>query len=599
MQSRSGYRFSPEELRTVLNERFALAEFRPRQEEAISAVLSGRDVLVVMPTGGGKSLCYQLPALVLPGVALIVSPLIALMKDQVDRLNKLGIPAVALNSTLYYSKMKQVLERAENGQIKALLVSPERLESASFREELSRLPISFIAIDEAHCISEWGHDFRTSYRRLTQLYDIFEKGRPPVIALTATATPDVRADIAKQLELRSPVEIVTGFARENIQYGVLTSCEKDVRTIDILRGLTTGSAIVYGSTRKSVEAIVPRLAQHGIRAVAYHAGQAADLRRRIQEQFIRGDVKVIVATSAFGMGIDKADVRAVIHYDLPSSLEGYYQESGRAGRDGDPAFAVLFYNEGDTRSHEYLIRIGTPSDAELRAVYGALHDVVQNQIGIVHESSFIVEEGNILRRIVQPQASLERIIDVLEEEGYVRNHRWQTFHQRSSVRFLADARRFEEIAFRSNKRGVKTAVDALMRGVGSGGFAREVYLDEDQILEDHPISSTDWKEALRVLEQMGVIEYRVQPKLKAGSRAFVLTLLGERVPSNKLSLRIKHYEDRREKAFEKLSKVVDYATSWDCRTKTILTYFGDDGLKTCGTCDVCRSRVGRASSPGM
>ncbi|HET6511243.1 MAG TPA: RecQ family ATP-dependent DNA helicase [Candidatus Kapabacteria bacterium] len=588
MIASSGYRHSSEELREVLRARFGLEQFRAQQEEAISSLLYGRDVLVVMPTGGGKSLCYQLPAAILPGVALIVSPLIALMKDQVDRLNKLDIPAVALNSTLYYSKMKQVFERAEKGLIKALLVSPERLESAKFREELSRLPISFIAIDEAHCISEWGHDFRTSYRRLTQVYDIFEGKRPPVIALTATATPEVRKDIIKQLELDSPLEIVTGFARENVQYGVLTSCDKDLRTVDILRGLD-GSAIIYASTRKNVEALVPKLGSQGINAVAYHAGQPTELRRRIQDQFLKGDAKVIVATSAFGMGIDKADVRAVIHYDLPSTLEGYYQESGRAGRDGNKAFAVLLYNEGDTRSHEYLIRLSTPSDAELRNVYGALHDIVQNTLGNVHESSFIVDESNIMRRIVQPQASLERILDVLEEEGYLYNHRWQISHQRSSVRFLAARGRFEEISFRTQKRGMKTAVDALMRSVGADGFSREVDLDEDQILEDFPLSTTDWKDSLRILESMGAIQYRVQPKVRAGNKAFVITLLGERVPTNKLPLRMKFYEQRREKAIEKLSKVVDYATSWDCRTRTILNYFGDPSSTACGSCDVCRA----------
>jgi ATP-dependent DNA helicase RecQ len=510
------------------------------------------------------------------------------MKDQVDRLNKLNIPAVALNSTLYYSKMKQVFERAEAGHIKALLVSPERLESAKFREELSRLPISFIAIDEAHCISEWGHDFRTSYRRLTQMYDIFEGKRPPVIALTATATPEVRTDIAKQLQLNSPLEIVTGFARKNIQYGVLTSCDKDLRTVDILRGLE-GSAIIYASTRKTVESLVPKLAKQGIKAVAYHAGQPTELRRRIQDQFLKGEVKVIVATSAFGMGIDKADVRAVIHYDLPGTLEGYYQESGRAGRDGENAFAVMLYNEGDTRSHEYLIRLSTPSDAELRNVYGALHDIVQNTLGNVCQSSFIVDESNILRRIVQPQASLERILDVLEEEGYLYNHRWQISHQRSTVRFLAARGRFEEISFRTQKRGMKTAVDALMRSVGADGFSREVNLDEDQILEDFPLSTTDWKDSLRMLESMGAIEYRVQPRVKAGNKAFVITLLGERVPTAKLPLRMKYYEQRREKAYDKLGKVVEYATEWECRTRRILNYFGDSSAAACGTCDVCRS----------
>jgi ATP-dependent DNA helicase RecQ len=219
---------------------------------------------------------------------------------------------------------------------------------------------------------------------------------------------------------------------------------------------------------------------------------------------------------------------------------------------------------------------------------------VQNTLGNVHESSFIVDESNILRRIVQPQASLERILDVLEEEGYLYNHRWQVSHQRSSVRFLAARGRFEEISFRTQKRGMKTAVDALMRSVGADGFSREVDLDEDQILEDFPLSTTDWKDSLRILESMGAIQYRVQPRVKAGNRAFVITLLGERVPTNKLPLRMKFYEQRREKAVEKLLKVVEYATSWDCRTRMILNYFGDNGSSNCGSCDVCRSGVREA-----
>lgn len=581
---------SDEQLQQALRQYFGLSGFRPMQQEAIESLMAGRDTMVVMPTGGGKSLCYQLPAVLSEGVALIVSPLIALMKDQVDRLTKARIPAVAINSTLSFFQMKQVMERAGKGGIKAIFVSPERLESGRFREALAELPISFMAIDEAHCISEWGHDFRTSYRRLPQLYEIWEQAggrRPPIIALTATATPEVRADIVQQLALQDPLEIVTGFERSNLQYGVLNGCDKNLRMLDILNSIE-GSAIVYASTRKAVESITLTLNNHNIVCQTYHAGLQNELRKRIQERFLKGEIRVIAATSAFGMGIDKSDIRAVIHYDIPASIESYYQEAGRAGRDGKSSVAVLMYNPGDTRTQEYMIRRNSPTEVELRSVYGALHDVIQNTLNGVNEHPFVVEETNILRRIVEPQASLERVIDVLEEEGYVKNLRMQAMHQRSSVQFLANRGRFEEIQFRSNNKGVRTTIDALLRTAGAEAFGSAVELDEDLILENFPLTKTEYRDAIRTLESLGAIRYTVYPKIRPGSKVFLLSLIGERVPANKLPLRLKLFEQRREAALRKLETIVNFATAWQCRSSMILEYFGERG-KTCGMCDVCTS----------
>lgn len=576
-------------LQDVLHQRFGLNAFRPMQEEAIRSLLSGRDTLVVMPTGGGKSLCYQLPATLLPGVAIVVSPLIALMKDQVDRLHRTKIPAVALNSTLAFHQMSSVIDRAAAGKIKLLFVSPERLESGRFREELQRLDISFIAVDEAHCISEWGHDFRTSYRRLPRLYELFEDKRPPVIALTATATPAVQNDIVHQLEMRDPMRIVTGFERPNLRYGVLHGVEKEARLLDLLRSFD-GAAIVYGSTRKSVEARTQLLLANGISAMGYHAGLAADARRTIQDRFLKGDLRVIVATSAFGMGIDKPDIRCVIHYDIPATIEAYYQEAGRAGRDGESALAILMYNHGDTRSHEFLLRRNSPTDTEIRAVYGALHDAVGTPVGHEHAGSFLIEESNVLRRIVKPEASFERILDVLEEEGCLLNHRLEAYHQRSTVSFNVTRQRFEEIQFRTSNRSVKQTVDLLLRNTSAEAFRAPVTLDEEQILEDNPISPGDWKDALRTLEGLGAITYTVHPKLRPNSHVYLLSLLGERVPSNKLALRSRLYEERRRASLEKLEQMVGYATGWQCRSLSILTYFGQEVRKPCGTCDVCSSQ---------
>jgi ATP-dependent DNA helicase RecQ len=339
-----------------LGEHFGLATFRPMQREAIRSVLDGRDALVVMPTGGGKSLCYQLPALLLDGVAIIVSPLIALMKDQVDNLKQHGIPAVALNSTMSFSEMRGTIGRAERGDLKIIFVAPERLESTLFKEELQRLKVSFIAIDEAHCISEWGHDFRTSYRRIPELYKSFPDGRPSIIALTATATPEVRADILRMLDLKEPLEIVTGFDRPNIYYGVLTKSNKFARLADLAKQTSPQSMIVYTASRLSAVKTADALRANGYRAAPYHAGLSADERKSTQQKFRSDEIAIIVATSAFGMGIDKPDIRAVVHFEIPATLEAYYQESGRAGRDGARAFGILLFDLNDARKLEQSVR---------------------------------------------------------------------------------------------------------------------------------------------------------------------------------------------------------------------------------------------------
>src|SRR5579872_1331572 len=288
------------QLEQALHHFFGISSFRPMQEEAISALLEGRDAFVVMPTGGGKSLCYQLPAIISDGTALVISPLISLMKDQADKLALLHVPAAAINSAQSFEDATAVLDKARSGELKLLYVSPERLESETFRALISEIHISFIAVDEAHCISEWGHDFRKSYRRIPQFYHVFANGRPPVIALTATATPDVREDIKEQLQLNKPLEIVTGFERPNIRYAVLREYQKDTELLDLTHSVD-GSMIVYASSRNRADTIALHLRQSGFRADNYHAGMGNEARLRVQEAFLSGELQIIVATSAFGM----------------------------------------------------------------------------------------------------------------------------------------------------------------------------------------------------------------------------------------------------------------------------------------------------------
>ena len=357
------------ELSTVLRERFGFQTFRPAQKQVIDIVMAGQSVLAVMPTGSGKSLCYQLPALALPGLTLVVSPLIALMKDQVDQLNHLGLPATVINSTVSREQQRSRLEQAIAGKIKLLYIAPERFQNDEFKSALSRTKVSLFAVDEAHCVSLWGHDFRPDYLRLRKA--IAELKSPTILALTATATPTVRRDILKQLGIEQAPEIVSGFDRPNLYLEVrevTTNAEKIRRIVELAKWAPLG--IVYAGTRKNVEDIHANLKRAGIETAAYHAGLSAPDRKAVQERFMNASQCVMVATNAFGMGIDRSEVRFVVHADIPDSVEAYYQEIGRAGRDGDPARCLLLFSYADKWIPEFFIDSSHPPADVLKYVFG-------------------------------------------------------------------------------------------------------------------------------------------------------------------------------------------------------------------------------------
>jgi ATP-dependent DNA helicase RecQ len=347
--------------RTTLQRYFGYPDFRGGQAAAVGAVMSGRDVLVLMPTGGGKSLCYQVPALARAGLTIVVSPLISLMKDQVDALRTAGAPAALINSTLPRDAAESTLAAARAGDLKLLYVAPERFDTEGFRRELPSLGVTLLAVDEAHCVSQWGHDFRPSYLRLGQVRA--ELGCP-VVALTATATPAVRDDVTRQLRLRDPEVIVKGFDRPNLAWSVIGASDrkaKDMLLLRLLRGQDDGVSIAYAPTRKAVDSLTDMIRCAGMNAIAYHAGMSAQDREKQQDAFMRGDAAVVVATCAFGMGIDKPDVRLVAHYAMSGSLEAYYQEAGRASRDGKPGRCVMLYAIGDRQVHDFMIDQSHPS----------------------------------------------------------------------------------------------------------------------------------------------------------------------------------------------------------------------------------------------
>ena len=341
----------------ILKTYYGYDAFRPGQEAMIDALLAGRDALAIMPTGAGKSVCYQVPALLLPGITLVVSPLVSLMRDQVTALVQMGVPAAFLNSTLTYRQYLLALDRARDGWYKIIYVAPERLETEGFRAFAQSADISLVAVDEAHCISQWGQDFRPSYLNIPDFVASLSK-RPPIGAFTATATPEVRDDIRRLLQLERPAMVTTGFDRENLYFEVQEPRSKQTALLELVRSRPGKCGIVYCSTRRAVEDVCAFLQEEGISATRYHAGLDAEERRKNQEDFLFDRVQVMVATNAFGMGIDKSDVRYVIHYNMPKDLESYYQEAGRAGRDGAPSSCILLYSGQDVRTARFLIEHG-------------------------------------------------------------------------------------------------------------------------------------------------------------------------------------------------------------------------------------------------
>ncbi|HEX8423167.1 MAG TPA: RecQ family ATP-dependent DNA helicase [Pyrinomonadaceae bacterium] len=565
----------------ALREHFNFETFRAGQREVIEAVLAGHDTVVVMPTGGGKSLCFQLPALMNEGATIVVSPLIALMKDQVDALHARGLPATFINSSLDFEEQKARIAGIRQGRYKLVYVAPERFRSAHFVETLKGVNVSLFAVDEAHCVSTWGHDFRPDFLRLKAAIE--EIGRPQVVALTATATPHVRADIIEQLGLREPRAYVSGFDRPNLSIKVvhtLKEREKIAHVKSLAAAAHGGSGIIYSSTRKSVEQVARRLKDAGLSVVAYHAGMEEAERTRAQDDFMSGRVQMIVATNAFGMGIDKADIRFVIHYHLPGSIEAYYQEIGRAGRDGLPATCVLLFNYADKRTQDYFIEGSYPPPEIIAKVYEAL---VATRLQHIELSTREIA----VRASVRNEMAVQSALIILEKAGHI--ERGAAGENRAAVRLLMPPHLARETVNAKRSARDKQVLFTLLGGYELNERA-DAEIDVNEFAETAGLDLGSVRRSLSSLAASNVISYA------AARRTRGLQMLDARPVSH---LRIRPQDLARRAALEqrKLREMISFCYADRCYRAFILDYFGDRSHKpTCGSCGVCAKEQAQPAS---
>lgn len=571
------------EINQILHHYWNYSSFRPLQKEIIESVLSGKDTLALLPTGGGKSICYQVPALALEGMCIVVSPLIALMKDQVQSLHQKNIEAAAIYTGMPFAQVKDILQLAVNEKLKFLYVSPERLSTNLFLEYLPGMNVQLIAVDEAHCISQWGYDFRPAYLRIADLRN--ELPKVPVLAVTASATPLVQDDICRQLQFNNHHIYKGSFLRPNLSFSVFKVESRINKILQVLQNVH-GSAIVYCKSRRMTQEVAQLLQLQHISADFYHAGLTNEERSTKQEAWINNKTRVIVCTNAFGMGIDKPDVRVVIHHDTPDCLENYYQEAGRGGRDGKKSYAVLLYEEKDLRELESLPVVRFPSIEDVKNVYQSLVNYLQ-----IPEGSGELDwmEFDITDFIKKFQLNVHTVmygLKTLEQEGWL-NYAEQIFIPGRLV-FTAE----KETLFDLEKKrpDLEPLIKALLRNYG-GIFDMESIISEKQLVKLTQQSLEQVKQQLIQLHQMGIVNYTPQkdkPQLQfTQGRPSVENLFIN--PQNRLN-RKGEYEKR-------IQSMLNYIKeSMQCRSKTVGIYFGDTESDECGICDVCLWKKGNEIS---
>ncbi len=566
-----------EQCRKILTRYWGFTSFKPLQEDIIMSISEGRDTLGLMPTGGGKSITFQVPALAKEGTCLVITPLIALMKEQVNRLNRLEIKSIAIHSAMSREEIDNALENCIYGDYKFLYISPERISTQIFQGKIGRLNLSLVAIDEAHCISQWGYDFRPSYLKIASLRNLIAP-EVPFLALTATATQQVIEDIMNKLAFRQKNVLRTSFLRKNISYLVRHAEEKGTYLVRTLNKVN-GSGIVYVRSRKRCKEVAEILVENGINADFYHAGLPDELRDKKQAAWSAGETRVIVSTNAFGMGIDKADVRFVIHWDIPDSIENYFQESGRAGRDNKPAYAVLLYSPSDKTRLNDSLRQKFPPVEKIKDTYEALCNFLMVPLGSGKDNVFDFNMADFVSRYRLPVIETFNSLAFLQREGYVEFT--EEINNPSRVHFVVG--RDDLYKFQVANESFDGFIKLLLRSY-TGMFTEFVAINEESLARKAAITRDTVYQYLVKLSSMNVVRYI------PGKKTSLVIFTEERLVRKALMISPENYLHVKEKYTARLEKMIDYAESKNrCRSVILLDYFGEESDR-CGICDVCRER---------
>ena len=566
-----------EPYRQILTKYWGFTTFRPLQEDIIRSVAEGKDTLALMPTGGGKSITFQVPSMAHEGICLVITPLISLMKDQVNRLRSMEIKSLAIHSGMTTEEIEITMENAIYGDYKFLYVSPERISTPLFQAKVTRLNLSLVAIDEAHCISQWGYDFRPSYLRIARLREHISD-RIPFLALTASATTQVVEDIMKKLEFRKVNVLRTSFSRKNISYLVRKVEDKAAYLIKTV-SRANGTGIIYVRSRKRCKEVAELLLANGVSADFYHAGLPNELRDKKQAVWTSGKIRVIVATNAFGLGIDKSDVRFVIHWDIPDSLENYYQESGRAGRDGKPSFAILLVSPADISRLTDSIRKKFPPVEKIKDTYEALCNYLQVPLGSGKDNVFDFSMPDFISKYRLPVIETFNSLQFLQREGYMEFT--EEINNPSRVHFIVS--RDDLYKFQVANESFDQFIKLLLRSY-TGMFSDFVAINEDALSRKSASSRDTIYHYLVKLSSLNIIRYI------PGKKTALVIFTEERLERRALMISPENYLHVREKYEIRLNRMIDFAESENrCRSATILDYFGEESDR-CGFCDVCRKR---------
>jgi len=559
----------------VLKHYWGYSHFRPPQNDIIDAVMNKHDVVTILPTGGGKSVCFQVPSLMQEGICLVITPLIALMQDQVKQLKQLGIAAVAVHSGMHHREIDITLDNCVYGNNKFLYLSPERLMTELFRERVKKMNVCLVAIDEAHCISQWGYDFRPPYLQIAELRKV--KPDVPFIALTASATKLVKEDIISKLELKSPQVFQKSFARENLSFVVRKTETKEKKLLEVLRKVG-GPSIVYVRSRKTTVTLAMLLEKNGISATYYHAGLSHADRMTRQDEWITNRSRVMVATNAFGMGINKADVRVVVHVDLPENLESYYQEAGRAGRDGNRSYAAIIFHEADVLGLRSKVKHSQPDIDQLKIIYQALANFYQIAMGSSMGESYDFDIEAFCKRFDMKSVTVYPVLKKLEEFGLIELN--ENFYRPSVLHISMDKKRLYE--FQVAHVRYDLLIKTLMRLYGGELYTDFTVISETQIAQVMKLTVEEVKIELDQLHKLQLMVY--EPRNESPKVTFLMPRQdAERLPIDKVE-----FDRRRDLHFSKMEAMINYVEQdHRCRMQLIQEYFDEVTYENCGMCDVC------------